>query len=208
MIAAVTQLPGAREQTRARYPDETGFVERDGVRVFWERYGAGAQTILFLPTWEIVYSRVWKCQMPYFARRFQVVTFDPRGNGRSDRPSDVDAYDRREVVGDAIQILDSLGIDRAAVVSWCSGVGVLLAAEHPERVSALVEIAPDLPLTIDPGEQQGYSFDEERIEIIHEGENFIDMGAKDRAPTDKGGPPTLVARSRGVAHDVHDVFLL
>ena len=49
-----------REQTRARYPDETGFVERGGVRVFWERYGAGAQrTILFLPTWEIVHSRAW-----------------------------------------------------------------------------------------------------------------------------------------------------
>ena len=30
-----------REQTRARYPDEEGYVERDGVRVFWERYGDG-----------------------------------------------------------------------------------------------------------------------------------------------------------------------
>jgi hypothetical protein len=28
------------EQTRARYPDTQGFVERDGVRVFWESYGA------------------------------------------------------------------------------------------------------------------------------------------------------------------------
>ena len=29
------------EQTRARYPDEEGFIERDGVRVFWESYGEG-----------------------------------------------------------------------------------------------------------------------------------------------------------------------
>ena len=36
---------GAREQTRARYPDEEGYVERDGVRVFWEVYGAGEPTI-------------------------------------------------------------------------------------------------------------------------------------------------------------------
>ena len=42
---------------RARYPDAEGFVERDGVRVFWERYGEGEQTILLLPTWEIVHSR-------------------------------------------------------------------------------------------------------------------------------------------------------
>jgi len=38
-----------REQTRARYPDETGYIERDGVRVFWERYGDGEPTVLFLP---------------------------------------------------------------------------------------------------------------------------------------------------------------
>ena len=130
------------------------------MRVFWERYGTSDQTILLLPTWEIVHSRLWKCQIPYLARHFRVVTFDPRGNGRSDRPREVDAYDRREVAGDALAILDSLGVEQAAVVSWCGGVGVLLAAEHPERISALVEIAPDSPLTIDPGEQQGYSFDD------------------------------------------------
>ena len=40
----VTELaPGHedREQSRARYPDEEGFIERDGVRVFWESYGEG-----------------------------------------------------------------------------------------------------------------------------------------------------------------------
>jgi hypothetical protein len=36
-----TLTTAAPEQTRARYPDEEGFVERDGVRVFWERYGEG-----------------------------------------------------------------------------------------------------------------------------------------------------------------------
>ena len=41
----------AREQTRARYPDEDGYVERDGVRVFYEVYGSGDPTILLLPTW-------------------------------------------------------------------------------------------------------------------------------------------------------------
>ncbi len=48
----------AREQTRARYPERSGYVERDGVKVFWERYGDGDPTILFLPTWSIIHSRV------------------------------------------------------------------------------------------------------------------------------------------------------
>jgi pimeloyl-ACP methyl ester carboxylesterase len=76
------------EQTRARYPDESGFVERDGVRVFYEVYGAGEQTILFLPTWSIIHSRCWKMQIPYLSRHCRVVTFDGRGNGRSDRPEE------------------------------------------------------------------------------------------------------------------------
>jgi pimeloyl-ACP methyl ester carboxylesterase len=84
------------EQSRARYPDDEGFIERDGVRVFWESYGQGEQTLLFLPTWTLVHSRVWKAQIPYFARHFRVVCFDPRGNGRSDSPRDPAAYDESE----------------------------------------------------------------------------------------------------------------
>ena len=76
------------EQTRARYPDEQGYVERDGVRIFYEVYGAGEPTVLLLPTWSIIHSRHWKMQIPYLARHCRVVTFDGRGNGRSDRPQD------------------------------------------------------------------------------------------------------------------------
>jgi predicted glycosyltransferase len=35
----MTMLLPAPEQSRARYPDAEGFVERDGVRVLWKRYG-------------------------------------------------------------------------------------------------------------------------------------------------------------------------
>ena len=81
-----TVTEALQEQTRARYPDEEGFIERDGIRVFWERYGEGEPTILLLPTWEIIHSRRWKMQIPFLARHAGVV-FDPRRNGRSDRPT-------------------------------------------------------------------------------------------------------------------------
>ena len=64
----------SREQTRAREPDVTGFVERDGVRVYWESYGAGEPAILFLPTWSLGHSRCWKAQIPDFARRSRDMT--------------------------------------------------------------------------------------------------------------------------------------
>jgi hypothetical protein len=35
---------------RARYPDSTGIVVRDGVEIRYERYGEGRPAILLLPT--------------------------------------------------------------------------------------------------------------------------------------------------------------
>jgi pimeloyl-ACP methyl ester carboxylesterase len=149
----------AREQTRARYPQEDGFVERDGIRVHWERYGDGERTILLPPTWEIVHSRCWKMQIPYLSRHARVVTFDPRGNGRSDRPRDYDAYTRREFAADALAVLDAVGVNRAVVVGWCDmGESLILAAEHPERVAGLVLIAPPVP--VEGREVAPYSFDD------------------------------------------------
>jgi len=156
----MTTLLSAPEQTRARYPDEEGYAERDGVRVFWERYGDGEPTILLPPTWEIVHSRSWKCQIPYLARHTRVVTFDPRGNGRSDRPGDFDAYRRREFAADTLAVLDAAGVDRPVVVTWCDmGESLILAAEHPERVAGLVFIGPSLRL--DEAEHGEYPFDAE-----------------------------------------------
>src|SRR5215468_9791101 len=132
----------AREQTRARYPDECGCAERDGVRVYYEAYGTGGPTILFLPTWEIAHSRTWKFQIPYFARHGRVVTFDRRGNGHSDRPVDIAACDRRAAVGDAIAVLDRVGAKRAVIVSWCcAGDDLILAVDHAPRVAGLVLIS-------------------------------------------------------------------
>ncbi len=130
----------AGEQTRARYPDETGFIERDGVRVFWERYGEGSPTILLMPTWSVVHSRHWKLQIPYLARRFRVVTFDGRGNGRSDRPTLPAAYADTEFVADAVAVLEATGTERAVVagLSMGAGYGIRLAVDHPERVLGLI----------------------------------------------------------------------
>jgi pimeloyl-ACP methyl ester carboxylesterase len=138
----------AREQSRARYPDETGFIERDGVRVFWERYGTGPRTILLLPTWTIVHSRRWKLQIPFLARHWQVVTFDGRGNGRSDRPPEAAAYADTEFVADALAVMDATGVERAVVVglSMGAGWGLRLAAEHPERAEALVLEGAAVPI--------------------------------------------------------------
>ena len=66
---------------RARQPDSSGYVVNDGVRVYYEVHGTGSPTILLMPSWAITQSRMWKMQVPYLARHFRVLTYDPRGNG-------------------------------------------------------------------------------------------------------------------------------
>ncbi len=141
------ELAPSREQTRARYPDESGYVERDGVRVHYEVYGSGEPTFLLLPTWSIIHSRQWKGQIPFLAREHRVVTFDGRGNGRSDRPSEPAAYDEREFAADALAVLDATATGRAAIVGYSLGAqrGLILAAEHPERVEAAIFVGPSYP---------------------------------------------------------------
>jgi pimeloyl-ACP methyl ester carboxylesterase len=153
-------LATGREQTRARYPDAEGFVERDGVRLFWERYGDGEPTVFLLPTWSIVHSRLWKAQIPYLARHFRVLTFDGRGNGRSDRPAGAAAYTEREFAADALAVLDATGTGRAVLVGLSCGVlwGTVLAAGHPDRVAGLVAIGPAVGLAPPHPERAVHSF--------------------------------------------------
>jgi pimeloyl-ACP methyl ester carboxylesterase len=113
---------------RALEPDACGHVERDGVRVWWESFGQGSPTILFLPTWSVVHSRCWKAQVPYLARHFRVVVFDPRGNGGSDRPGEVAAYAESEFADDALAVMEASGTEQAVVVSWSRGAP---SSSHP-----------------------------------------------------------------------------
>jgi len=155
----------APEQTRARYPNADGYVERDGVRIFYEVYGEGRPTIMLMPTWSIIHSRFWKMQVPYLARHFRVVVFDGRGNGRSDRPPHPEAYVEAEYADDALAVLDATGTEHAVVVSLSRGAerSLLLAAEHPERVDGLAFIAPALPLGSSlPRGRAAQMFDEPR----------------------------------------------
>ena len=96
--------------------------------------------MVFLPPWSIVHSRVYKAQLPYFSERFRCITFDGRGNGKSDRPAEVAAYSLEQYVADAIAVMDATEAG-AAILVGLSLAGMhasVLAAHHPERVKAAI----------------------------------------------------------------------
>lgn len=139
---------GRREQTRARNPDIRGIAERDGGPIAFEIYGTGDPPIMFVPPWIIVHSRIWKAQIPDFARRHKVITWDARGNGRSDRPKDPSAHSDEALAQDLLAVLDASDTSSAILVGL-SGAAIpqiMVASEHPDRVLGLVLIGPSVPL--------------------------------------------------------------
>lgn len=133
-----------KEQTRARYPDVVGITERAGGRIAWEAYGQGEPPIMFVPPWQIVHSRVYKAQIPDFARRHLVVAWDNRGNGRSDRPTDPSAHTTFERASNLEAVMDAAGVGAAVLVglSSASGPMVVFTDQHPDRVLGLVFVCP------------------------------------------------------------------
>jgi pimeloyl-ACP methyl ester carboxylesterase len=115
---------------------------RDGARVYFEDQGGeGAPVVLHDGFGDSVQDlREWPLTDALVREGFRVILADHRGHGLSDKPHDPAAYALPLRVGDAIAILDRLGIERAHFVgrSWggrlCFGIG-----EHaPARVRSLV----------------------------------------------------------------------
>jgi pimeloyl-ACP methyl ester carboxylesterase/predicted glycosyltransferase len=132
---------------RAAEPVESGFVTREGVRIAYDVYGTGEQTLVFFPAWSIVHSRMWKAQISYFARHARVVTFDGRGNGRSDKSPSLD-YSDEAFAADAVAVMDATKTASATLVGLSKGArwALMVAANHPERVERLICIASAVPL--------------------------------------------------------------
>jgi pimeloyl-ACP methyl ester carboxylesterase/predicted glycosyltransferase len=132
---------------RARYPEREGYVDHDGVPIYYEIHGSGEPTLLLIPAAPITHSRIWKGLIPHLARHYRVITFDGRGNGRSGRPTDVESHTRAANVADMIAVLDATETDRAVLVAHCHANwwAIEAIAANPERVSALVAIEPGVP---------------------------------------------------------------
>ena len=153
---------------RARRPDRSASVTRDGLTVGYDVYGEGnSPTIVLLPTWAIAQTQHWKAQIPVLAMRYRVITVEGRGNGRADRPTDPAAHTFAELAGDVVAVLDATDTPRAVVAGVSRGgvLAAVLAATAPERVTGAVLIGPALRSLHPPTAEQGrHSFVDEPVE--------------------------------------------
>jgi len=90
----------------------------------------------------------WRHNREPLSRHFRVITPDLPGHGRSPAPLTAD-YRTEALVRGLVDFLDWQGLDTVALGgnSLGGGLSLVLAGAHPERVSALVLLAPAAAMT-------------------------------------------------------------
>jgi pimeloyl-ACP methyl ester carboxylesterase len=80
----------------------------------------------------------WNDQISFFKKHYQLITFDNRGSGKSDKPKG--PYSIRTMADDTVELMKSLGIDRANFMGTSMGgmIAQEIAINYPERVIKLV----------------------------------------------------------------------
>lgn len=114
----------------------TSKADSNGVAIAWSEIGHGAPVLLIHG---LGYGRWgWEPLAPLLASHFRVIEFDNRGIGESDVPPG--PYSARQMMADAIAVLDAAGADSAHVIGTSLGgmIAQELAAAHPDRVDRLV----------------------------------------------------------------------
>jgi 3-oxoadipate enol-lactonase len=108
----------------------------DGTTLAYQTAGSGAPLLLLAG--QSNNHRWWDAARPDFEADYTTITLDWRGTGASGKPDE--PYSTRAFAGDAVAVLDALGVERAHVYGTSMGgrVAQWLAADHPERVRALI----------------------------------------------------------------------
>jgi class 3 adenylate cyclase/pimeloyl-ACP methyl ester carboxylesterase len=124
----------------------TQYARSGEASIAYQVVGDGPIDMLFLPGWISQIEQLWEAPanrrfLERLAAFTRLILFDSRGTGLSDRV--LEAYTLEQEARDAIAVLDAAGSERAAVFTYGIGglLGALLAADHPERIGALVMYA-------------------------------------------------------------------
>ncbi len=112
------------------------YAETNGISIYYESYGQGYPLVLIGGLGSTLES--WSVQVPLYSKYFQVIVFDNRGSGRSEKPDY--PYTMEQMADDTIGLLDALGIRKAHFAGKSMGGMILqwLGIKYPERVGKLV----------------------------------------------------------------------
>ncbi len=111
-------------------------LKANGISIWYESYGDGEPLLMLMGLGGG--SSMWWQQVAFFSPEYQVITYDSRGVGQSDKPDM--PYSMRILAEDAAGLVHKLGIRSAHVygVSMGGMVAQELALRYPELVATLI----------------------------------------------------------------------
>ena len=111
-------------------------VHTNGIELYYEVQGAGKPLVLISGLGYSLWQ--WHRMVPLLAEHFQVVTFDNRGVGQSDKPAG--SYTAGMLAADTVGLLAALDIEKAVILGHSMGgfVAQSMALDFPQRVEKLI----------------------------------------------------------------------
>ena len=111
-------------------------LHANGIDLYYEKNGDG-QPVLFIHGLGSS-CRDWEMQTPSFSKQYQVISFDLRGHGQSQKPPG--PYTMLLFAADTAELIKSLGVKPVHVVGISLGgmIAFQLALDHPELIKNLV----------------------------------------------------------------------
>ena len=114
------------------------FVNVNGIRMHYVTMGKGPLIVFLHGFPEFWYS--WRHQIPFFSKHFKVAVPDMRGFGETERPTEVDEYRIERLVTDIVELVHSLGQEKATVVGhdWGGVIARSIGIMAPNIVENLI----------------------------------------------------------------------
>lgn len=112
------------------------FVHVNGINLYYETTGRGEPLVLIAGIGYDVWY--WQRILPGLSADFQVIKFDNRGIGQSDKPPG--PYNAQMLATDTVGLLDALDISQAHVFGHSMGgfIAQAMALDHPKRIKKLI----------------------------------------------------------------------
>ena len=118
-----------------------GQARADGLRIAYQVQGDGPPLVCcHAMGWD---GSLWDPHRARLAASHRLITFDHRGCGASDHPTDPGLYSVDGFAADLTAVLDDLGIEKARILGYSMGAvaALRLATTRPERVERLVLVS-------------------------------------------------------------------
>lgn len=179
---------------------EEGEFDSNGVKIRYVTEGTG-EAVVLIHGW-IADSSMWGRDTSGRTKLntknsegFQLIAFDCRGHGKSDKPHDVNKYGT-EMAVDVVRLLDHLKIEKAHLIGYSSGAYIAgyVVANYPNRILS-VTYGGQAPIT-EGAKASDFSECEAFAQAVDAGE---DMGSYIIAVTPKGRPKPTEEQARAIA---------